>query len=153
MKSMLALTWILFVPALSQAANIAEYCLEGVLVNFNTNVIKSSLKCNIAQKLTWEDYTALFKCNFDGQIESIFTNATEIGSYQGTSIAWTIYDLKNSKSGQFLANGLKLSGIKNSQDIKIMYSDKVWANDKFVVVEDRDGIYKLNLKAYLGKCK
>lgn len=67
-------------------------------------------------------------------------------------LKWTIYDLKNSESGQFLAKGLNLSEIKKSQDIKIMYTRKVWVNDEFVVVDTKDGIFKLYLDAYLGKC-
>ena len=151
MKLKLALCFILALPSLSLATNVANYCLEGKLVNTKTNIEKSSMKCQVAQKLTWEDYSVLFECDFDGTTDSIFSSATGIGSDLGTT-GWTIYDLKKSESGQFLAKGLKLSEIKKSQDIKIMYNSKVWANDDFVVIETKDGIFKLNLNAYLGKC-
>lgn len=152
MKALIFLSIILCIPTFALATNTAEYCLEGTLVDTKNNTQKSSMKCEVAQKLTWEDYSVLFQCNFDGNNDSIFTSASGLGSDFGAS-AWTIYDLKNSESGQFLAKGLNLSKVKKAQDIKIMYTNKVWSKDEFVIVEDSSGIYKLNLKAYLGKCQ
>ena len=137
--------------SLSTFGSTVDYCLDLKLENTSYDSIVSSARCEVSQKLTWDDFSVFFKCEFEDGVNFIFDSASKIGSDLGYK-SWVFYEMSNSKVGKFLANGLKLNNIIKSQSIKIIFTNVVSPSSDFIIVEDTYSIYKLYLKTSIGSC-
>lgn len=137
---------------------MANYCLEGKLQD-TKNTVKSSMKCEVTQRLTWDDNSAVFNCNFSSNDIStedfLFVNSVTIGSQMDANKGWTKYSLNPSKkTGAFFLKGLGINETEyvKSQEVVVYYTDKVWSIEQSYI-ETKMSLLKLELKAYLGNCK
>jgi len=146
-KLIFILSWL---PALA-SANPITLCLEGDLFGVRDTRSISGFRCTVDQKLTWDDSSGLFTCEFRKSNEEFFVNEVTIGSDLGSN-AWVYYDLFGTDLARFLTRGLGLKTVTRAQRIRVNFADKVWANDKFVVIEADQKLFKFYVSATLGDC-